>query len=134
MLLAGKHSCMPSFMGMILLAGIVVKNSILLLDFIEEARARGMGIDEALVESVRTRTRPILMTAVGTAVGMLPIALEWAIGLERLSPLAVVAIGGLMVSTLLTLIYVPMFYEIFDRLAGRFRRPKAEPATLHDPA
>lgn len=130
MLLAGKHSCMPGFMGMILLAGIVVKNSILLLDFIEEARAKGMGLEEALIASVRTRTRPILMTAVGTAVGMLPIALEWAIGLERLSPLAVVAIGGLMVSTLLTLIYVPMFYELFDGLAARFRRPKpdAEPA------
>jgi multidrug efflux pump subunit AcrB len=130
MLLAGKHSCMPSFMGMILLAGIVVKNSILLLDFIEEARAKGMGVDEALIASVRTRTRPILMTAVGTMVGMLPIALEWAIGLERLSPLAVVAIGGLMVSTLLTLIYVPMFYEMFDKLAARFRRPKADPETV----
>lgn len=114
MMLTGKHQCMPSFMGMILLAGIVVKNSILLIDFIEEARARGESLDEALKGSVRVRTRPILMTAVGTAVGMLPIALQWAIGLERLSPLAVVAIGGLMVSTFLTLIYVPVFYELFD--------------------
>ncbi len=55
------------------------------------------------------------MTAVGTAVGMLPIALQWAIGLERLSPLAVVAIGGLMVSTFLTLIYVPVFYDMFEK-------------------
>jgi multidrug efflux pump subunit AcrB len=62
------------------------------------------------------RTRPILMTAVGTAVGMLPIALQWAISLERLSPLAVVAIGGLMVSTFLTLIHVPVFYELFEKL------------------
>jgi multidrug efflux pump subunit AcrB len=116
MLLTGKHSCMPSFMGMILLAGIVVKNSILLIDFILEARARGESRHDALVGSVRVRTRPILMTAVGTAVGMLPIALQWAIGLERLSPLAVVAIGGLMVSTFLTLIYVPVFYELFDTL------------------
>jgi len=114
MMLTGKHQCMPSFMGMILLAGIVVKNSILLIDFIEEARAKGESLDEALKGSVRVRTRPILMTAVGTAVGMLPIALQWAIGLERLSPLAVVAIGGLMVSTFLTLIYVPVFYELFD--------------------
>ena len=60
------------------------------------------------ISSVRVRTRPILMTAVGTSVGMIPIALEWAIGLERLSPLAVVAIGGLMVSTFLTLVYVPI--------------------------
>jgi len=115
MLLVGKHQCMPAFMGMILLAGIVVKNSILLIDFIEEARGRGESLEEALTGSVRVRTRPILMTAVGTAVGMLPIALQWAIGLERLSPLAVVAIGGLMVSTFLTLIYVPVFYDMFEK-------------------
>ncbi|MFN3481333.1 MAG: efflux RND transporter permease subunit, partial [Thermodesulfovibrionales bacterium] len=110
MLITGKHQCMPSFMGMILLAGIVVKNSILLIDFIEEARRNGQGVKDAIVGSVKIRTRPILMTAVGTSVGMLPIALEWAIGLERLSPLAVVAIGGLMVSTFLTLVYVPILY------------------------
>jgi len=122
MLLTGKHQCMPSFMGMILLAGIVVKNSILLIDFIQEARARGESIHDALTGSVRVRTRPILMTAVGTAVGMLPIALQWAIGLERLSPLAVVAIGGLMVSTFLTLIYVPVFYDLFESLQRLARR------------
>jgi multidrug efflux pump subunit AcrB len=116
MLIMGKHSCMPAFMGMILLAGIVVKNSILLIDFIEEARRGGATIPEALVNSVRVRTRPILMTAAATAVGMIPIAREWAIGLERLSPLAVVAIGGLVVSTLLTLIYVPLFYDLFEKL------------------
>jgi multidrug efflux pump subunit AcrB len=116
MMLTGKHQCQPSFMGMILLAGIVVKNSILLIDFIEERREKGGGIMEAIIGSVRVRTRPILMTAVGTAVGMIPIAFEWAIGLERLSPLAVVAIGGLMVSTFLTLVYVPILYSLFDEL------------------
>ncbi len=133
MLLVGKHSCMPSFMGMILLAGIVVKNSILLIDFIQEARAKGATVREALVASVRVRTRPILMTAAGTAVGMIPIAGEWAIGLERLSPLAVVAIGGLVVSTFLTLVYVPLFYGMFEDARGwlsrAFRRtPPAAPA------
>ncbi|GAO01491.1 efflux RND transporter permease subunit [Anaeromyxobacter sp. PSR-1] len=122
MLVTGKHQCMPSFMGMILLAGIVVKNSILLIDFIQEARARGASIEDALVESVRVRTRPILMTAAGTAVGMLPIALEWAIGLERLSPLAIVAIGGLVVSTFLTLLYVPLIYDLLERAKVRLRR------------
>jgi multidrug efflux pump subunit AcrB len=76
---------------------------------------------------VRVRTRPILMTAVGTAVGMVPIAAEWAIGLERLSPLAIVAIGGLLVSTFLTMVYVPVFYSLFEDagifLARRLRRP-----------
>ncbi len=126
---------MPAFMGMILLAGIVVKNSILLIDFIEEARARGESLHDALTGSVRVRTRPILMTAVGTAVGMLPIALQWAIGLERLSPLAVVAIGGLMVSTFLTLIYVPVFYDLFENAKNWFTGGrKAVPATEETPA
>lgn len=114
MLLANKHGCMPSMMGMILLAGIVVKNSILLIDFITVAKERGATTYDALVDSVHIRTRPILMTAVGTAVGMIPIALEWAIGLERLSPLAVVAIGGLLVSTFLTMVYVPVLYSLFE--------------------
>ncbi|NOZ77621.1 MAG: efflux RND transporter permease subunit [Acidobacteria bacterium] len=114
MLIAGKHGCMPSMMGMILLAGIVVKNSILLIDFIAKAKERGESTYDALVGSVRIRTRPILMTAVGTSVGMIPIAAEWAIGLERLSPLAIVAIGGLMVSTFLTMVYVPILYSLFE--------------------
>jgi multidrug efflux pump subunit AcrB len=130
MLLMGKHSSMPSMMGMILLAGIVVKNSILLIDFIATARAGGASIEDALVGSVRIRTRPILMTAVGTSVGMIPIAAEWAIGLERLGPLAVVAIGGLMVSTFLTLVYVPVLYSLFeDGRLGLANRWKTATAT-----
>lgn len=121
LLATGKHQSMGAFMGLILLAGIVVKNSILLIDFIEVARSQGVPLREALRQSVQVRTRPILMTALGTAVGMLPIALERAIGLERLSPLAVVAIGGLLVSTFLTLIYVPIFYTLFDELGEKVR-------------
>jgi multidrug efflux pump subunit AcrB len=109
-------------MGMILLAGIVVKNSILLIDFIAAAKERGANTHDALIDSVRIRTRPILMTAVGTAVGMLPIALEWAIGLERLSPLAVVAIGGLLISTFLTIVYVPVLYTLFEDAESALRR------------
>ena len=125
MLLAGKHFCMPASMGMILLSGIVVNNSILLLDFVNQAREQGMPRHEAVIQAIRTRTRPIVMTALSTMAGMLPIALEMAVGLERLSPLAVVAMGGLLVSTLLTLVYVPLFYTVFDdiktRLAGKKR-------------
>ena len=138
LLITGKHQSTAAFMGMILLAGIVVKNSILLIDFIEIAKEKGMPTIDALKESVRVRTRPILMTAFGTAVGMVPIALERAIGLERLSPLAVVAIGGLMVSTFLTLLYVPIFYTLFeDGVQGVRRGWKAiwpqrdEPVTTH---
>ncbi len=132
MLIAGKHGCMPSMMGMILLAGIVVKNSILLIDFIATAKERGESTYDALVGSVRIRTRPILMTAVGTSVGMVPIALEWAIGLERLSPLAIVAIGGLMVSTFLTMVYVPILYSLFEdaghAVRDLFHRTTAAPS------
>ena len=116
LLITGRTQSISANMGLFLLAGIVVKNSILLIDFIEAAKARGLTTAEAVRESVRVRTRPILMTAFGTAAGMLPIALERAIGLERLSPLAVLAIGGLMLSTFLTLIYVPIFYTLFEEV------------------
>jgi len=122
LLIVGKQQSLASFMGVILLAGIVVKNSILLIDFIEMAKKGGASTLEAIRESVRIRTRPILMTAFATAVGMIPIALEQAIGLERLSPLAVVAIGGLMVATFLTLIYVPIFYTIFEDATSGIKR------------
>jgi len=121
LVLVGRHACMPANMGMILLAGVVVNNSILLIDFIEQARAKGMELKEAIEQSVRVRTRPILMTAFSTIVGMIPIAAQRAIGLERLSPLAVVAIGGLLVSTFLTLIYIPIFYDLFDGLRQKGR-------------
>jgi multidrug efflux pump subunit AcrB len=137
MLLAGKGSSMPFFMGMILLAGIVVKNSILLIDFIAEARGRGQSTLDALVGSVRVRTRPILMTAVGTAVGMVPIAAEWAIGLERLSPLAIGAIGGLLVSTFLTMVYVPVLYSLFEDAGagvGGWWAARHAPRGVVDPA
>ncbi len=120
LMLAGLHSSMPSMMGMILLSGIVVKNSILLIDFIEEARSSGKSVDEALVGSVVVRTRPILMTAVGTSIGMVPVAMGWAIGLERLAGLGTVAIAGLLVSTIFTLVYVPVFYKIVESLKARF--------------
>jgi multidrug efflux pump subunit AcrB len=124
MLLAGKHFCMPASMGMILLSGIVVNNSILLLDFINQARDRGLPRQEAIIQAIRTRTRPIVMTALSTMTGMLPIALELAVGLERLSPLAVVAIGGLLVSTILTLVYVPLFYTVLEDIKSRLARLK----------
>lgn len=116
LMISGKHSSMPAFMGMILLAGIVVKNSILLIDFIIVARNQGSSMKQAVIDSVRVRTRPILMTAFGTAIGMTPIAFEWAVGLERLSPLAIVSIGGLLVSTFLTLVFVPILYTLFEEM------------------
>ncbi len=109
MLAFNKPSCMPSMVGVMLLFGIIIKNSVLLIDFYQQHRKNGESPFDSAVESVRARFRPVLMTAFGTIAGMIPIALEWAVGLEKLSPLADVAIGGLLVGTVLTLIYIPMF-------------------------
>lgn len=115
MLIANKHGCLPSFMGLILLMGIIVKNGILLVDFAKVAMEQGKSPREAILEAVQLRTRPILMTAGAAAVGMIPIALEWAVGIERLSPLAVVAIGGLITGTFLTLLAVPVFHLMLEQ-------------------
>jgi len=115
MLLFNKPSCMPSLLGILLLFGIIIKNAVLLIDFYQMHRAEGVSAYESALESVRVRFRPVMMTAFGTVAGMIPIALEQAVGLERLSPLADVAIGGLLIGTLLTLIYIPMFAYMFDR-------------------
>ena len=116
LLLGDKFGSMPSFMGLILLMGIVVNNGILLIDFAKVAMKQGADINAALLDAVEKRTRPILMTAMSSAVGMIPLALEWAVGIERLSPLALVAIGGLMAGTFLTLLAVPVFFSLLESL------------------
>ena len=125
MLAFNKPSCMPSMVGIMLLFGIIIKNSVLLIDFYQQHRARGESPFESAVESVRVRFRPVLMTAFGTIAGMIPIAFEWAVGLEKLSPLADVAIGGLIIGTILTLIYIPMFAYSVERNDAR-QQPKGE--------
>jgi multidrug efflux pump subunit AcrB len=110
MLLAGYHTSMPAMMGFILLSGIIVNNAILLIHFAMEKMQLGMDKKEAMLESIKIRTRPVLMTACAVSVGMLPVAQGAAIGLERLAPLGTVAIGGLIVGTLLTLVFIPMVF------------------------
>jgi multidrug efflux pump subunit AcrB len=106
---------MPSLLGILLLFGIIIKNAILLIDFYQMNKAKGESNFQSALDSVTVRFRPVMMTAFATIAGMIPIAMETAVGLERLSPLADVAIGGLLIGTLLTLIYVPMYAYIFDR-------------------
>jgi len=114
MMILDKPMCMPAMMGMILLAGTIVNNSILMLDFILMARKDGKNRDEAIEQSVRLRIRPILMTTVSTVVGMIPLVFETAVGLERMSPLGTVAAFGLAFGTVFTIIVVPVFYSIMD--------------------
>ncbi|MHB8383489.1 MAG: efflux RND transporter permease subunit [Candidatus Binataceae bacterium] len=102
-----------SFMGIIVMVGIVVSNSILLVDFANQRRREGQALRPAVVESARIRMRPILMTALATVAGLMPIALEIGAGSEASAPLARAAVGGLTVSTVLTLVLVPCIYELF---------------------
>ena len=110
LLLLDYHVSMPAMMGFILLSGIIVNNAILLIHFAQEKMAEGLSKREAMLESIHIRTRPVLMTAFAVAAGMLPIALGSAIGLERLAPLGAVAIGGLLVGTFLTLLFIPLIF------------------------
>jgi len=120
-----KPVSMPVMVGLILLVGIVVNNSIILIDFIRQRRADGMDRQEAILDSVRTRFRPIMMTSTSTIAGMIPLAMEWALGAERFSPLAVAVIGGMTASTFLTMIVIPVLYDAFDDLAGKWRKQSA---------
>jgi multidrug efflux pump subunit AcrB len=118
LLIFDEPMCKPAMMGMILLGGTIINNSILLLDFILRARREGMQKDEAILQSVRLRIRPILMTTVSTVVGLTPLVLAMAVGLERMSPLGIVAAVGLVVGTFLTMIVVPVVYSSLDTLAA----------------
>ncbi len=104
------HTSMPAMMGFILLSGIIVNNAILLIHFALEKMNDGLNKAEAMLESIKIRTRPVLMTAFATSAGMLPVALGSAIGLERLAPLGAVAIGGLIIGTFLTLLFIPLVF------------------------
>jgi HAE1 family hydrophobic/amphiphilic exporter-1 len=104
-----------SMIGLILLMGIVKKNSILLVDFTIERRRRGLPLREALLEACPIRLRPILMTSAATVAGALPVALATGTGSELMVPMAVTIIGGVVVSTFLTLFVVPAFYEVMAR-------------------
>jgi HAE1 family hydrophobic/amphiphilic exporter-1 len=103
------------FIGLILLAGIVVNNAIVLIDFINQLRERGMEKLEAIVEAGRSRLRPILMTTLTTVLGLLPLALGFGEGAEVRAPMAITVIGGLTVSTMLTLVVIPVMYAVMDR-------------------
>jgi hydrophobe/amphiphile efflux-1 (HAE1) family protein len=108
-----------SFMGVIMMAGIVVSNGILLVDYTNRLRGRGMSLEEAVTLGGRTRLRPILMTTLCTILGLIPMAIGLGEGSESNAPMAIAVIGGLSVSTLLTLVFVPTLYTIFE---SRFKR------------
>ncbi|WP_219517219.1 efflux RND transporter permease subunit [Nonomuraea ceibae] len=118
----------PALIGMLMLIGIVVTNAIVLIDLINQYRDQGMGVVEAVVEGGRQRLRPILMTAVATICALTPMALGVTGSGGFISqPLAIVVIGGLVTSTLLTLVLVPTLYTMVERAKERLRRSPQEP-------
>jgi multidrug efflux pump len=119
--LAGSTINVYSQIGMILLIGLVTKNSILLVEYINQLRERGMPTIEAAREAGRIRLRPILMTSVATVMGALPVALGLGAGSLSRRPLGYAIVGGMVFSTLLTLYLVPTVYVIFDRALARIR-------------
>ncbi len=106
---------MNSLLGCIVLVGIVVNNAIVLVDYVNLLRTRGMGLEEALVMGARRRLRPILMTTLTTALGLIPLAIGLGEGSEIQAPLARVVVGGLLTSTLITLVFVPSLYALVER-------------------
>lgn len=114
LLVAGQTANMMSMIGFTMLLGLVTKNAILLIDYANQQRERGLDIQSAVLEACSLRLRPILMTTLSTILGMLPIALGIGEGAELRQSMGVVLIGGLTTSTLLTLVVVPLIYLLFE--------------------
>src|ERR1044072_3823362 len=126
-LLTGTSFSMQAYIGVIMLAGIVVSNAILLVDYINTLRRRDkMPLRQAVEQGGRTRLRPILMTSIATMLGLVPMALGLGDGGELQAPLARVVIGGLLASTMVTLVLVPAVYTLFEEgWKGLFRKHAA---------
>ncbi|MCD6283771.1 efflux RND transporter permease subunit, partial [bacterium] len=118
--ITGQTLSLSSFIGIIMLAGIVVNNAIVLIDYVNQLRKKGMDTLNALIEGGTTRLRPILITSLTTLFGMLPMALSQQEGSEMMRPMAITVIGGLLVSTILTLVIIPVTYNVVEDI---FRRP-----------
>jgi multidrug efflux pump subunit AcrB len=140
LLATGKSFSMPSLIGLLMLMGIVTKNSILLVEYAIVARRGGMSRFDALVDACHKRARPIVMTTLAMGAGMLPIALGWGADPSFRSPMAIAVIGGLVTSTLLSLLVVPAVFTYVDDIerwgvhrarrlqaAGAVRAARAEP-------
>ncbi|MCW8998382.1 MAG: efflux RND transporter permease subunit, partial [Kangiellaceae bacterium] len=115
LVLTGTELSVVVFLGLIMLAGIVVNNAIVLIDRINQLRTSGVEKILAITQAAESRLRPILMTTLTTTLGMLPLALGIGEGTEIRAPMAITVIGGLLASTLLTLIVIPVMYQILDR-------------------
>lgn len=124
LMLTGKPISVVVFIGLILLVGLVTKNAIILIDQVNQLREAGVAKHEALVEGARSRLRPIIMTTLCTLFGFLPLAVAMGEGAEVRAPMAITVIGGLLVSTLLTLLVIPVVYDLLDRRGDAYYRER----------
>jgi HAE1 family hydrophobic/amphiphilic exporter-1 len=134
--LTGRNFGLTAFIGLLMLIGIAVKNGILLVDYTNQLRSKGMPRDQAILQAGPTRLRPILMTSSAAILGMLPLAMQIGKGSETEAPLATAVVGGLFTSTALTLFVVPVVYTLFDDAARRFRKNDRDlaPAAMIGPS
>jgi Cation/multidrug efflux pump len=119
LLITGKSLSMPALIGMIMLTGIAAKNSILLVDYAIMAMKGGMNRHDALMDAAHKRARPIIMTTMAMGLGMLPIAMAFGEGTAFRSPMAIAVIGGLITSTVLSLLFVPVVFSLIDGIKVR---------------
>ena len=124
LLITGERISIFSLIGIIMLMGLVTKNAILLVDYTITLRGRGMSRDEALMKAGPVRLRPIIMTTAAMVFGMLPTALKIGEGAEQRAPMAIAVIGGLITSTLLTLVVIPVVYTLVDDLENFFKKKR----------
>ena len=126
--ITGTSFSVMALVGIVMLVGIAVNNGIVLVDYINQQREQGMELYEAVEFSCKARMRPVLMTALTTILGMVPLAVELGSGSETWSPLARSVIGGLTATTLLTLIVIPVMYIIFERMSEKVKARFAKKA------
>jgi multidrug efflux pump subunit AcrB len=122
LLITGQQLTTPVFIGILMLMGIVTKNAIMLVDFAIESVRHGVSRDEAIINAGRKRARPIVMTTTAMVAGMMPSALAVGAGGEFRSPMAIAVIGGLLFSTILSLVFVPAFFVLIDDISSLPRR------------
>ncbi|MBS4026191.1 MAG: efflux RND transporter permease subunit, partial [Clostridia bacterium] len=128
--ITGRALSVPAFIGIILLAGIVVNNAIVLVDYINTLRRQGLERNEAILQAGKTRLRPILMTTSTTILALFPLTLGLGEGAEAQAPMATVVVGGLLFSTLITLVFIPVVYSGLDDLANKVKSKDGKKA-LH---
>jgi HAE1 family hydrophobic/amphiphilic exporter-1 len=122
LLVAGKAISLPALIGFILLAGIAVNNGIVMIDYINQLRRSGVEKGEAIISGAVTRLRAVLLTALTTILGMMPMALSRSEGSEFRAPMAITVMGGLMATSLLTLFVIPIIYSLFEKVS--YKKPK----------